>query len=303
MKNNNTPVCRICGNNNLTGSSYPDAHFNDKIFTYYKCFKCLSFSVFPTPNDADFKLMYGENDHTYLKGISGKLKYNFNYPFANHQGYQLQFLNQFKDDLKGKTLLDFACGSGFYMAYAKQFGVETLGVEFDQDFVSILNKKTDNNIITIDELQQSYCGKTFDYIHLGHILEHLSQPQEVINTLKEFAHPNTIFLVDGPLERNFCLHRLYIDFGSKLKAKKMRKAIPQHLSLTTQKSQLDFFKSVGLKKEKYIVTEQYFPLPYKFEKSPAKIISYLIATLSIIISRIIPKSGNLFHYRGKINNS
>ncbi len=72
--------------------------------------------------------------------------------------------------------------------------------------------------------------------------------------------------------------------------------------MTTQKSQLLFFKNVGLNMEKYIITETYFPLPSKIEKSLGKIISYFIATTSILISTIIPTSGNIFHFRGKVKD-
>ena len=301
MKNNLQHTCRICEKIDLTESYYPEAHFNNKVFKYYKCNSCQSYNVFPSPNEDDFNKMYGENDHTYLKEISGKLEYNFNFPFADHQGYQIEFLKQIKDDIQGKILLDYACGSGFYMHYAQKLGAKAVGVEFDEQFVNVLKSKTNLDIYTFQNLHEQFKGKTFDYIHLGHVLEHLSAPLELIYQLKEFTHKDTLFIVDGPLERNHCLHRFYVDFGSRLKGKKYRNSIPQHLTLTTQKSQLTFFKQAGLKKDKYIVTEQYFPLPFKLEKSIGKIVSYLIATASILLSKAIPSSGNIFHYRGKID--
>lgn len=261
----------------------------------------MSFNVFPTPNQNDFDEMYGENDHTYLKEVKDKLTYDYNYPFAHHQGYQIQFLDQIKSDLKGKTLLDYACGSGFYMMYAQNLGAKVTGVEFDKKFVELLKEKTDFNLYTFDELIKNFSTEKFDYIHLGHVLEHLPDPTATIESLKQFAHKDTVFIIDGPLEQNSCLHRTYVDFGSKLKGKKYREAIPQHLTLTTQKSQLLFFEQAGLKKEKYIVTEQYFPLPDRLEASPGKIVNYLVATISIMLSKLIPTAGNIFHYRGKLN--
>ncbi len=293
--------CRICNRKNLSNSPYPDAHFNNKVFKYYRCNDCLSYNVFPTPNENDFDEMYGEKDHTYLKEVKGKLQYDYNYPFAHHQGYQIQFLQQIKNGLKGKTLLDYACGSGFYMMYAQNLGAKVTGVEFDKKFVELLKEKTNFNLYTFEELIKYLSSEKFDYIHLGHVLEHLPNPTETIKNLKQFAHKNTIFLIDGPLEQNPCLHRIYVDFGSKIKGKKYRNAIPQHLTLTTQKSQLLFFEQAGLKKEKYIVTEQYFPLPDKIEASPVKIFNYLVATTSILLSKLIPTAGNIFHYRGKLN--
>lgn len=293
--------CRICKSKKLENSPYPDAHFNKKVFKYYHCNDCLSFNVFPTPTEQDFDEMYGENDHTYLKEVKGKLQYDSNYPFAHYQGYQIDFLNEIKNDLKGKKILDYACGSGFYMNHAQNLGANVTGVEFDKKFVELLKEKTDFALYTFDELTENHSTEKFDYIHLGHVLEHLPDPTETIKTLKQFAHNDTIFLIDGPLEQNFCLHRFYVDLGSKIKGKKYRDAIPQHLTLTTQKSQLLFFKQAGLKMDKYIVTEQYFPLPNKFEASPGKIMSFLIATTSILLSKLIPTAGNIFHYRGKLN--
>ncbi|MCO6500002.1 MAG: class I SAM-dependent methyltransferase [Vicingus serpentipes] len=300
--NTTSVICRICSSSSLVESYYPDAHFNEKIFKYLKCRKCDSFNVFPSPNEEDFKKMYGEEDHYYLKDVKGQLQYDFNYPFAHHQGYQIQFLEQIKNDLKGKTLLDYACGSGFYMKYAETLGAKVVGVEFDKKFVTLLREKTDLDIYTFSEMKLKFAAEVFDFIHLGHILEHLPEPFELLEELRMFAHKDTVFIIDGPLERNSCLHRFYVDLGSRLKRKKYRDAVPQHLTLTTQKSQLLFFNRAGLKKEKYIVVEQYFPLPSKLEFSFGKMISFFIASFSILLSKIVPKYGNVFHYRGKIND-
>ena len=302
MKDNGESICRVCGVNRLAPSYYPDAHFNGKIFKYLNCQECQSFNVCPTPDDDDFSKMYGEEDHSYLKDVKGKLQYDFNYPFADHQGYQVQFLKQIKEELKNKTLLDYGCGSGFYMKYAEYCGAIVSGVEFDEKFVKLLREKTDFDIYTFSDLKSKLEKKTFDFIHLGHVLEHLPEPAKLMEELKNFAHENTVFIIDGPLERNACLHRLYVDLGSKLKRKKYRDAIPQHLTLTTQKSQLLFFQQLGLEKGKYIVTEVYFPLPSKIEPSLGKIISFIIASFSILISMIVPQFGNVFHYRGKMSH-
>ena len=151
--------CRTCGENSSIESFYPEAHFNKKVFKYYKCTHCLSFNVFPTPDKSDFEEMYGESDHTYLKELKGNIQYDFNYPFAHHQGYQIEFLDQIKKDIKGKELLDYACGSGFYMKYAQQLGAKVTGVEFDMNFVKLLKEKSGFDIYTFDELKTQFNSK------------------------------------------------------------------------------------------------------------------------------------------------
>lgn len=293
-------ICRICRSAILNKGKYPDIHFNNKAFSYYDCKSCSSYNVFPSPTNDDFKKIYGEEDHSYLKNIKEKITYNFNYPFAHHQGYQIKFLNQIKYDLKDKTLLDFACGSGFYLKYAEQYGAKVVGIEFDENFVELLKQKTDLELYTLEKALETFKNKPFDYIHLGHVLEHLVDPILIIGTLKKLAHKDTIFIIDGPLEKNPCLSRYYIDWGSRIKGKKFNEFAPQHLTLTTQKSQLQFLKKIGLQKDKYIIVEQYFPLPSSFGKSIGANLNFLIATFSILISMAIPTFGNVFHYRGKL---
>jgi SAM-dependent methyltransferase len=295
--------CRICGKKIFSNAHYPEIHFNNKVFKYYKCVNCKSYNVFPTPNSNDFSKMYGEIDHSYLKNLKSKLSYNFDFPFANHQAYQIKYLKKNSEELKGKLLLDYGCGSGFYMKYSEKLGAKTVGIEFDEKFVEILKDKTDLEIYTFSKFSNKYKNIKFDFIHLGHILEHLPNPNELVLLLYNFATNETVFLIDGPLERNFCLSRVYVDLGSFIKNKKQNEISPQHLSLTNKKSQILFFSDLGLIKDKYYITEQYFPLPNKFSKSMTSNISYLIASFSIILSKIIPCFGNAFHYRGKINKT
>ena len=297
----NKLICRICGSGALSKGQYPDIHFNSKIFSYYNCKSCSSYNVFPNPTLEDFEKIYGATDHNYLEEVKDKLTYNFNYPFAHHQGFQIKFLKQIETQLKGKSLLDFACGSGFYLKYAEQLGAKVVGVEFDENFVKLLREKTDLELYTLENVLKVYNDKPFDFIHLGHILEHLVDPISIMEALKKLAHKDTVFIIDGPLEKNVCLSRFYIDIGSRIKGKKFNEFAPQHLTLTTQKSQLLFFEKMGLQTEKYIVVEQYFPLPSSLGKSIGASLSFLIASCSISLSLMIPTFGNVFHYRGKLS--
>lgn len=297
---NSTFKCRVCGSDNLKKGKYPDIHFNSKVFTYYACRSCRSYNVFPDPDEDDFKQIYGEEDHTYLKDTPGKLEYDSNYPFAHYHGYQIKYLKELKGQLPGRSLLDFACGSGFYLEYAQRLGANVVGIEFDEEFVKTLNEKTNFDIHTLDNAKASFRDKPFDFIHLGHVLEHLPDPSAILNDLKDLAHKDTIFIVDGPLEKNRCLSRILVDLGSRIKGKPYNTFAPQHLTLTTKRSQLAFFEQNGLDKNAYYIDEQYFPLSSVFGKSFSGSLQYLAATLSIRISSLIPGSGNLFHYRGKL---
>lgn len=296
----NSPICLICGSDKMNLHFYPPNKFNGKEFHYYKCEKCLSLAIFPIPSKEDFDVIYGTNDHFYLLAKE-KFNFDFKYKKYTYQYYQLKFLKEASPFLKGKKLLDYGCGNGYYIAFAQRFGIESVGIEFDKKFAELLRGKTSLNIFSWEEFAQKYSGEKFDIIHLGHILEHLPNPKELLKELKKFSHNNTMFIIDGPLENNACLSRFFISIFSKLKKRKFNEYPPQHLSFTNYDSQLLFFKSIGFKTIRYTAAEQYWPLPEKVN-TLSDGLKYLLAYCSIHFSMLFKKHGNIFHFIGKFEN-
>lgn len=302
---NSKPICIICGCEDMKLHFYPPNRFNKKVFYYYKCNSCSSLSIFPLPTPEDFGLIYGTNDHFYLLNSPEDqlLEFNFNYKEFTNEKYQLDFLEKAIPIFKGRKILDYACGNGYYMAYAKKIGLQPIGIEYSKVFSRLLRKKTKLEIYSFDEFEAKYNNEKFDIIHFGHILEHLVTPFKCLNDMKKYAHKDTLYIIDGPLENNICLSRLILNIGSKLKRKKYNEYQPQHLSFTTYDAQLLFFKKLEMKIIKYKVVEQYWPLPQTIEwTSFSSIIKFSIARCSIMISKCFKKHGNIFHCIGMIEN-
>jgi SAM-dependent methyltransferase len=301
-KQENSIKCVFCGSSDYRKYYYPPNKYNDKIFNYFQCNSCNAAFIHPLPNKDDFDKMYGADDHTYLKKLNKGEKhiFNYNFPIYNHQGYQIEFFDKFAYHSNAKSLLDIGCGSGFYMNYAKLKGMETVGVEYSSEFASLLREKTELPIFSFEEFEEKYKDKTFDLIHAGHILEHLTNPSTIFDFLKRFSHRDTLVIVDGPLENNFCLSRLIIKTGSLIKRNKMNYYSPQHITFTDYNSQLNFFKKSGLVKINYRITEQLHPLPSHFDKKSIKnSILFILGYFSVNLSMLKPKWGNVFHYAGK----
>lgn len=297
---NDTKKCLICGSNHLKTAWLPATCFNNKTFGYFKCEKCSSLSIHPVPNDKDLRLIYGEDDHTYLKSMlpAEKIVHDFSWGAYNHRNIQIRFLKQILNSNKPQTMLDYATGSGFYMAYAAQHGIHATGIEFSQEFASLMANKTGLNIVSQKDFEVSSKNKKFDIIHFGHILEHLEKPQELLTWAKQYSHKNTLIVVDGPLEENFCFSHWLVKNISLLKGKRTVNYAPQHFTFTTNKSQLNFFESCGLKTMKFRVMEQDHPFPEKL-KNIRQVPGYLISRFSILTSKLNPRWGNVFHYVGR----
>ncbi len=295
--------CLICGNKEFKPYYYPPTIFNNKTFTYHECTSCHSAQISPLPDSDDMKKMYGTSDHTYLLSLKENetLKYNFNYPKYNHQGYQLQFFKKYNYKQYGLSLLDIGCGSGYYMNYAQTFGFSCFGIEFDTDFAKLLRAKTKMDIYSFEEFSEKFPeGKQFDIIHLGHVLEHSTNPKQFMETLKVFAHQQTIFVIDGPIEKNKCLSRFAIKLGSLLQKTKTNNYHPQHITFTSFTSQKLLFERVGLTKINYDIAEQMFPFPsfLKGQSFKNKLL-FCLGRISVNLSKVIPGAGNIFHYAGR----
>ena len=297
--------CIICSSKNIAPAMYLPNKFNDKLFHYLKCNDCRTIFIDPMPTENDLNLMYsGTNDHYYLDEVE-HFTPNTSYEKYHYRWHQLNDFNSSKNLLKGKTFLDVGCGNGFYLYNAIQNGFEGKGIEFDSKFAEILRKKTDLEVYTVDEIEAT--GEKFDIIHVGHMLEHLTDPVGYMKRILGLAHKDTMFIVDGPVESNACLSRTVVDFFAtrnyKKKAKEYNEYDPQHLTFTNYDSQLIFFENLGLEKVKYTIAEQPWPLSNKFEsKSPRAIFTGIVSKLSIALSNINMKQGNVFHYIGKLKS-
>ena len=302
-ENNVTLICPLCFSEKSEGFYYPPTDFNNKVFSYHSCLSCNASFVYPFPEKEDYDKIYGVNDHSYLKNLKPGEKYKHSsvLPLFNHQRYQLNFFSSGNYWKGKKNLLDIGCGSGFYMNYARKFGLAATGIEYDENFASLMSEKTGLNILSFTEFEKQNTDVKFDIIHCGHILEHLEKPHEILEWAKKYAHSETIFIVDGPLEKNNSLATLIIKIGSKIRKRKMNHYPPQHLTFTDFNSQLAFFERNGFKKLRYKTEEQLFPLPDKPDfNSPSKLVMFFLAHFSVVFSRLIPRWGNVFHYAGKL---
>lgn len=105
--------------------------------------------------------------------------------------WKLRLLQTYSKPVAG-TLLDYGCGTGEFLAAAKQNGYTVAGVEPSQGARE--KALTITNAPIYGELQ-SLQTKTFDIITLWHVLEHVPDVNSVIDQLcAKLTHNGTIFI-------------------------------------------------------------------------------------------------------------
>ncbi|HTX09592.1 MAG TPA: class I SAM-dependent methyltransferase [Solirubrobacteraceae bacterium] len=98
----------------------------------------------------------------------------------------------------GRRLLDIGCSNGAYLALMRQLGWETMGIEPDAGAVDqARNRGLEVRRGTIADLSPETDG-AFDYITLGHVLEHIHDPVEALRAVRRVLAPRGALWIATP---------------------------------------------------------------------------------------------------------
>jgi len=293
------PRCLVCHSLVVKPHFWPPARYEGREFRFYRCGQCRSLSIHPVPDQALLVRMYGRQpEHAGTESGGARLGVA---ELPTHRRLQVEFLASARRWFVGTRLLDYGCGDGFYMQRGLVLGLESVGVEFNKSYATALREKLSLPLVDSSTFLREYAGTHFDIIHLGHILEHLPEPDRLIRELAPFAHKGTLWLIDGPLEANFCLSRILVDLGSRVRRRPFQVLEPQHLIATTARSQRRFLEALGFQTLRFEIREHAWPLPDDPNWSNLEhSLRYLIAAASKILSSVVPGSGNLFHHSARL---
>lgn len=293
-------LCPFCSSSESKPSYLPDTFFNNKNFTYIQCKNCNLIYLNPFPTLEDYIVMYPP---TYQSGINTEIIENeklagLRFPYSKH----FELIDKFSP---GKKILDYGCGSANFVLNALKKGYECDGVEYNPAHVNILKKEIPaGNFYLIDGFLKSTTLK-YDVIRLSNVLEHLENPNEIIQILISKLNPKGILLVEGPIETNFNLaflfRRTYFQLYKFINKNRKASHPPTHIFFSNAVNQQEFFKQNNLHKLHFEVTECEWPFPENFNevKSVGAFFKWIIAKKSKLLSRFNKNWGNTFIYIGK----
>lgn len=131
------------------------------------------------------------------------------------------------------TLLDVGCGEGFFMNYFSKKNWTVEGFDFssfgiERNHPKLLKNFVKGEIYQIIE-EKSQEKRTYDFINLSHVLEHVREPIVLLDSLKKLMNPKSIMRIRVPND--------FSDFQALLFKKKFSKerwfAPLDHLSYFT----------------------------------------------------------------------
>jgi SAM-dependent methyltransferase len=200
------------------------------------------------------------------------------------------------------NFLDYGCGGGYLLREVSKFGWNCFGLEFNARF----NQDTgDSGTMIISDLDQLPPELYFDVIHMGDVIEHLTNVNDEMPKILNRLKPGGLFIAQGPLEANFNL------FLSGLRLKRFishsdSSMPPYHVSLATSEGQRKFFSRFGIDDISFDVMEAAHPAPDRVRVSELSNLRntalYLLRKFSQAVSPLLSSTaGNRYFYVGKRN--
>lgn len=192
---------------------------------------------------------------------------------------------QAHDKLKDKRILDIGCGGGIFSEALAEAGAEVVGIDLSQNSIAIakqhseeVNKVIDYRVCTAESLAENEVG-SFDIVCCFEMLEHVDNPQVVIDSVQKLLKPDGVFFA-STLNRNLLSWFLGIIMAEQVlgwipkNTHNHGKFIkPSELAAMTRKADFHFTHSKGI---------IWDPLTQKFKLSHHRLeINYLCRFISL----------------------
>jgi SAM-dependent methyltransferase len=111
-----------------------------------------------------------------------------NHFFENHwKRVALELLASHERNLEGLTLLDYGCGRGETLDYAKNYGMLPKGLDVDPECVRIASQKGPAEVLDLSNAAAQVGTRSYDVVTCFHVLEHVDNPKEVLTMLRRAA--------------------------------------------------------------------------------------------------------------------
>jgi 2-polyprenyl-3-methyl-5-hydroxy-6-metoxy-1,4-benzoquinol methylase len=194
MAIDNINICGYCKEKNST-TLYPTRDFHENNFTINQCINCSTFFLAPRPsvdilNQAYSADYYGSTENKFsFPFIEGVL----NYVRAGRSRRVIKTIG------KNSKVLDIGCGNGIFLNFLHQNGnCEIHGTEFDSNSSLRASKVKNINLKVGGYNNDNYIDNYFDFVSMVHVFEHLTDPKEIIASVKQKLKPGGVLLISVP---------------------------------------------------------------------------------------------------------
>lgn len=285
-------MCPLCGNAMSRPSWLDGVCYGGEEFAYRECLACRSLYCHPMPDARMLARMYGPD---YARSFAEG-------PTTLDPKEPQRVVRWLSSAVPG-TFLDYGCGDGRLLAEAAALNWSTLGVEYDEEVAQASSQGRSARIVSVAQLD-SLPPRCADVLHLGDVIEHLTDLDEQMPRILGLLKPGGILLAQGPLEANRNLFTSTVRLQRSIRRERRTEMAPYHVLLATAAGQRRFFGRFGLEELNYAVHEVDWPAPSSLAwaewRRPRLVGLFLMRRISKTVTAIRGGDrGNRYFYAGR----
>ena len=188
----NSPDCPVCGSA-TTFAGAIQSSFSGRSFELASCPTChYSFVVDPR---TDFAALY---DQQYYRGRGADHTVDYERELADSRTVRvyewramLEIIEHLRGPLFGVRWLDYGCGLGGFVRYARNLGIEAYG--FEEGYAAERIRQADLPRIEVSDLGSA--PESFDVVSAIEVVEHLPQPIPVLQRIAGLLRSGGLFFL------------------------------------------------------------------------------------------------------------
>lgn len=192
--------CPLCGSGHFSNFMVAKDHaVSQESFSICKCATCNFLFTNPRPDIANIQKYYDSKNYISHQNSASNLT-NFVYKLVRKFTLRkkVQWINE-QSKNKGK-LLDYGCGTGYFLKSAEKNGWEVIGIEPNSTAAAIAKKQT---LKVYQEIGEMTNEKKFDVITLFHVLEHVHKLNNTIELLLGMLKKRGTLLIAVPIFNSY----------------------------------------------------------------------------------------------------
>ncbi len=139
-------------------------------YSILECSNCNFLYVYPIPSKRQLNKFYKTFDYQNEKTAEPIIRKD-----------AIKSLKKIeKHSRRGKnSLLDIGCGRGYFLDEARKLGWKVSGIDYSKKIIDYAKKRLDLGVRCVD-IFKYYPKKKFDIVTLNQVIEHVSDPQKLI---------------------------------------------------------------------------------------------------------------------------
>jgi len=167
-----------------------------KVFVVDQCNHCGFRWIINPPKEVEAYKYYETEEYVEHSDSSDGL---INLIYHKARKWMLRYKHNLVNNLgRGKKILDFGTGTGYFLNYMKSRGFDVRGIEISDKARSFGQINFDLQIHHPNDIFDEGFPKGYNYVSFWHVLEHVYEPDRVLRRLKDLLADDGAIIVALP---------------------------------------------------------------------------------------------------------